>query len=351
MEDIAGIILLQTILGYPYSWKKFRGGDVVQWIGYEIDFRGFSVGISLARAQWLINWVQRILKEGKIDVEDLVAVLGRFCFAMGPLDFLRPFLAPLYAWCSAVGGVGRLNAPWSVLFLLDFLAKQLGGTGRVLEIQPVGVSLGEAFRADAKAEGNEVVIGGWECLGGRRPHEARWFSISLSRASAPWAFARGEPYRTIAALELYGTLVCILAFAEQWPKASSGTVVLAGSTDNQGNSWVLNRLMTSKFPMVVVLGELALQLRSRNLNLSLEWVPRLQNEEADALTNGDFASFNADNRVHIDPGKLDFIMLPDLLKVAEELYSEIVERRANKGGKPGRSGGRKVKLKERDPWG
>ena len=38
LEDLGAIIFVYTLLGYPFSWKKFRGGDVVGWIGYEIDF-------------------------------------------------------------------------------------------------------------------------------------------------------------------------------------------------------------------------------------------------------------------------------------------------------------------------
>ena len=350
LEDIAGILLVMTVLGYPFNWKKFRGGDVVGWVGYEIDFSNFTVGISLVGAQWLIGWVRRTLEEGTVDVDDPVAVFGRFCFAMGPLDFLRPFLAPIFAWAAVVRGAGRLTLPWSVGFLLSFLSGQLGGAGRVHEVRLVSEDLGEAFRADAKAEGSLVCVGGWECRGGVRPRDARWFSVELSRATAPWAFSRGEPYRTIAALELYGTLLCVLAFSDRWPSSAAGRVKLAGTTDNLGNSWILSRLMFTKFPMLLVLGELAVQLRDRNLQLHLEWAPRLQNEEADALTNGDFSAFRNENRVSIDPATLSFNILPQLERVSEELHSDIVRRRAEKCTKGARQA-KKVKLKERDPWG
>ena len=319
-------------------------------MGYEIDFSKFTVGISLVRAQWLVCWVRRTLGEGAVEVDELVAVLGRFCFAMGPLDFLRPFLAPIFAWAAAVRGAGKLLLPWSVGFLLSFLADQLGGVGRVHEVQLLSEDLGEAFRADAKAEGSLVCVGGWECRGGVRPKEARWFSVVLTRATAPWAFSRGEPYRTIAALELYGTLLCVLAFSDRWPSSSAGRVKLVGTTDNLGNSWILSRLMSTKFPMLLVLGELAVQLRDRNLQLHLEWAPRLQNEEADALTNSDFSMFREENRVSIDPAKLSLKILPQLERVAEELHSDIVRRRAEKGTRSARQA-KKVKLKERDPWG
>merc|ERR1712102_11877 len=171
------------------------------------------------------------------------------------------------------------------------LGDGLDGDGRYIEMPLEVMSLGEAFRADAKAEWQTVVVGGWECLGGSRPGGSRWFSVTLDRKTAPWAFSKGEPFKVVAALELYATLLCVMVFGDAWSKAASGGITITGATDNQGNSQVLGRLMTSKFPMVVVLAELAAQLKKTSLKLDLQWVPRDQNEEADALTNRDFSSF------------------------------------------------------------
>ena len=81
-------------LGTPFKFKKFRGGDVVQWVGNEINLKDHALGISVARATWLRNWVGNVLAEGSVEVKDPVAVLGRFCFAMGPLEHLRPLWRP-----------------------------------------------------------------------------------------------------------------------------------------------------------------------------------------------------------------------------------------------------------------
>ena len=80
-------------------------------------------------------------------------------------------------------------------------------------------------------------------------------------------------------------------FGDDWTDGDKGNIAISGLTDNRGNTFVLPRLMTSKFPFMVVLAELAAQLRSRRMELGLDWVPRDQNEEADALTNGEFAGF------------------------------------------------------------
>ena len=77
--------------------------------------------------------------------------------------------------------------------------------------------------------------------------------------------------------------------------------------------------MTSKFPSVVILAELAEQLRVRHAELGLLWVPRDQNEEADDLTNGYFGRFSEANRIHVDPGKLKWLVLDHLMVTAEDV--------------------------------
>ena len=173
--------------------------------------------------------------------------------------------------------------------------------------------------------------------------------MELTRATAPWAFSRGEPYRTIAALELFGTLLSIMAFSSAWPSSASGCIKLTGTTDNLGNCWILSKMMSTKFPMLIALGELAAQLRNLNASLNLVWAPRLQNEEADALTNGDFMAFRAESRVGLDLPAMSFLVLPRLVEVSEEIHQEILRRR----GSTAPEGGAKAKvakLKERDPW-
>ena len=105
------------------------------------------------------------IEEGAVDIKDFQAVLGRLCFAVGPLEYTRHFLAPLYAWLASIPPAGRFPLPWSIRFLISFLAEQFGEEYRAMVMRPRGVNLGVAFRADAKAEGQNMVIGGWECVG------------------------------------------------------------------------------------------------------------------------------------------------------------------------------------------
>lgn len=361
VDAIGFMVFVLSAVGVPFSWKKFRGGTRLVWIGYWMDLRAFLLGISESRAAWLRNWLRGKAQEGTLDVDDLMSVLGRLCFALGPLEYVRPFVAPIYAWAAAVAGQRRMKVPWSVRFLFRYIADQLEGEGRVSRIRPIIKDMGPAFRADAKAEGQSVVIGGWECLGGRPSARSRWFAVELNRRNAPWAFARGEPFRTIAALELFATLTCIVTFGDEWPTAAAGAVTLSGVTDNLGNAFVLARMMTSKFPSLVILTELAAQLRQRELELTLGWVPRDQNEEADALTNGDYKDFDPAGRVKVVLEDLPWIVLPDMMRMSEEIYGIVKETRekgsesAARAGAAGTGAGAarrrpEDKLRVRDPW-
>ena len=89
-----------------------------------------------------------------------------------------------------------------------------------------------------------------------------------------------------------------------------------------------------------------------------EWVPRLQNEEADALTNSDFRHFSAELRVPVKLEEMRFEVLDQLLETGEAYREEVEAARAQEklrlAGLAGSAGhGRKragESLRERDPW-
>ena len=211
------------------------------------------------------------------------------------------------------------------------------------------------FRADARADGDDVVIGGWLSQDGRSTWEASWFSVRITRKAFPWIWCRGEPGRNIAALELLATLFCVVLFADNF---KGSEIAITGLTDNKGNSQALAKFMTTKFPLSAVLMELAAWIPciSGGKGLSLLWVPRLQNEEADALSNEHFADFDPAKRITVAPADLPWKVLPsmiaygsDLLARCEQLKSEghaighatEVARKKRKAG---------TRLRDLDPW-
>ncbi len=54
-----------------------------------------------------------------------------------------------------------------------------------------------------------------------------------------------------------------------------------------GGAQAIAKGASSKFPLCVVLTELAVQQEARGLRLDAEWAPRYANEEADAISKED----------------------------------------------------------------
>jgi hypothetical protein len=352
-----------VVINLPISWKKVKGGTQTEWIGYWLDVGRFELGISESRAAWASRWLTDKATEGRVRLGELREGLGRLQFIAGPLEFLRPFLGPLYAWSAAGPKFAQPKLPTLIVLILKFLAAELKEV-RMTACEKRASHKGEAFRIDAKAEGDCVVIGGWRTLESDKALEAPWFSIALTRATAPWAFERGEPFRTIASLELMATLVGLMILMPETEarSESAATLTFTAGTDNQGNSYLLDRMMTTKYPLVVVLMELAHQMRLRRLVLRARWLPRLQNEEADALTNFDYRHFSKDKRIPVDLEKIGFKVLPMLFEAGEAYVKELEEARKSEKARSrlaveegkAQAGKKRRKvgdaLRDRDPW-
>lgn len=321
IEKIILTIYFMTVLGLPFAWKKFKGGVDLAWVGFEISLKGSKLGLSVARSQWLVKWLSDTADVGRVRVADMSAVLGRLSFGLTALGHLRPFLGPVYAWTAAMTGKviwGQL--PKAIILIFRFLARALAGSGRLVSVPPAPGERVELFRTDARAEGNEIWIGGW-AMDSTETKQCRWFSEKLCHTNAPWLFTAGEGYRQIASLELLATLAAVLVFGV--PVNLRGKMLCSAGTDNKGNSHVVARLLTTKFPLAAFLMELAMQLQCVGADLELYWLPRLQNQEADALTNNDLTRFDERLRMRFDLSSFKGLILSDMLACGTELYEEI----------------------------
>ena len=217
-----------------------------------------------------MGWITKVL-EGEKTESDFDSALGRLTFVCGAIVYDKPFLAPLFSHAAAVRKrtgrkVDLKQLPPYILFILDYIR------GRMQARSTIHCSMGrvdigdsvERFRTDAKAEGDEVVIGGYQTKdssGRNIDHlDAKWFILKLTRQTAPWAFAKGEPFRTIASLELLGTLMGLLLLLdkEEDPDCrSSARMSVGGLTDNSGNRFAVARLLTTKWPLAAFVAGLA----------------------------------------------------------------------------------------------
>jgi hypothetical protein len=93
--------------------------------------------------------------------------------------------------------------------------------------------------------------------------------------------------------------------------------------------------------------EIAAILQQRNLDLSLEWVPRLQNTEADALTNADYRGFNPALRKRFVLDEYEGIVLQGMLENGAEIDDDF---KAAWKGKIAKVQKAQTSLRVTDPW-
>ena len=107
--------------------------------------------------------------------------------------------------------------------------------------------------------------------------------------------------------------------------------------------------------------ELAHQMKLRRMLLRARWLPRLQNQEADDLTNEEFRHFDPAKRISVDLKSLGFEVMDSLFKVGDDYLADLEKMRESEKRKAeskkhsaslataGKA--RKTKtLRESDPW-
>ena len=330
---IGGVLAfsLMAALGAPFKWAKQRGGLETEWIGLTTDYRNLSMGLSRRRTEWILGWIRSLRPRNEVTYREFAAGLGRLGFSALALPWERPLLGPLYAWSSAIqSNRGAMTIPWAIQFILDWIVKRLEAGGRMevvkQPLRPCNAPL--RIWTDAKATEDAAWIGGWleEASGSM---DCRWFSCRVTEEMAPWLFFRGKnPKRVIAALELLATLVAL----KLWLRGAGDTAEIHAEafTDNKGNAFILRKGLSTKFPVTLLVIEVAETLRRHDAYATLTWVRRDGNELADALTNEDFSSFSLQHREDLGKEPFRWFVMDELLKGSEKLFNEIKEHKEQK---------------------
>ena len=335
-RQIISLFLYLDLMEVPLAWKKTRGGFQAEWIGYQVDLDTWRLGVSEKKVRWLSEWTERILEEGRLMGREFRAGVGRLGFLAGALAGARPFLAPLYAVSARVKGSSYVELHLAVKLAIKFFTDWVAAEPmKEPKVQPKVA--GEVFRIDAAADQDGITVGGWEVFGAKEPKEARWFSVKVTRKSCPWLYLKGEPFRTIAAAELLAVTLAVMVFKEG-----------AAWRDCEGRFSITGFI---KFPLSLVLMELAYQMAGLNATLSLSWIPREQNEEADDLTKNRFEKFDPKKRIEVNLEEIGFKVIPVLAEVAGRLDEEIRMRKVSKEGKEhGPKTSAEQKLRMTQPW-
>ena len=342
------------VLEVPMSWRKCRGGRDLSWIGFYIILTSHRLGLSQSRGEWVISWCKRTAAAPTVVIGEFSEGLGRLGFAVSALVHEKPFLAPLYSFQALHADRARVPVPLFVRMILEWIALRVARRKTVPCAErrsPCCV----AFRVDAKAEGMQVAVGGWAPKAGidgrPDPWLSEWFAVELTEQSAPWAFCRGEPFKTIMALELFATVAAVALLG---PGAIGGggldaQVVLPSVGDNLGATQVVTKGISTRFPLSLVAMELSARLEAMGARLDAQWAPRELNQEADDLSNMKTEAFDPRLRKgtsHAD--SIPLVIIPHLLKVAQLFHNESVELKRPARHTVGKRF-KRMKLKDREP--
>ena len=81
--------------------------------------------------------------------------------------------------------------------------------------------------------------------------------------------------------------------------------------------------LSAKFPVTLLLIELAETLRVKDSFVTLTWVPREENDLADALTNLNFDAFDMNLREAVSEEDMGWLVLDELMENSRVLSEEI----------------------------
>ena len=293
-------LVLFLMMGTPFAWKKFKGGTRVAFIGYELDYGTCQVGLSGARGAWLVAWIRDARASGfVVQTRRFAEFLGRLGFVSRVLYWLKAHMSPLYAWASAMHRCSLGKLPDTVILTLLYIEECFAEMEYKVSPLKIDRSDQPLFFTDAKCEDNRVVLGGWET--GSPPGQARWFSVEVSQAEAPYLFdSAGKSQWASASAELLASFAALWVFGhlEPKPRLRKIPVAVSGITDNRSNQSLSAKQSSTKWPLMIINMQVSHHLMKAALRLGLTWRPREENTLADDLTNGRFSSFLTDRRMH-----------------------------------------------------
>jgi len=165
-----------------------------------------------------------------------------------------------------------------------------------------GRSMGDV---SCKDETSFVGFGGWhgetECT--VKAEVGGWYSAVPPRRRLPWMWdIRGNPQPQIAAGELANQGIMLLSGVFKGCRIAGMTVMAPVETDNQGNTFILHKNLSTRQPVGAVLCWLAEVQQKVGCAIRPMWIERDSNKWSDELAeeNVDLSDWPADKRIEVD---------------------------------------------------
>ena len=352
--DLWSMLVIWLMVGTPFSWKKFRGGTALDYVGFWTDYARFRLGLSEKRAAWVVSTIEDMIAAKFVTTgRRFSELLGRLGFAAQAVPWLRPLLGAFYAWDGILSPFMAARAPALVAMTLRMVLERFKKGDFTSPCWSPQRTTSEAFRTDAKCEHGRIVLGGWELVYTSSTKQARWFALEVTPEMAPWLFYKGlDVQRMSTTAELLATYAALHAFGfilgDRDLVREKSLAMVAGGTDNLANEQLSRKRLTTKLPLGALLLQFHTKLWDNGLWMDLRWRPRGENVEADQLTNLVFTDFNLANRVDLQYAQMDLRLLESLqdhLKSFEESTTRTDDSR------PFRKGlSKRLKMETKSKW-
>ena len=111
------LVVLLQVLNVPMSWHKAKLSASVVWIGWQMDFRTFTVRLEPAKLQRLLSLLRQCYRSAKLPATTLEKLTGKLLWLSNLFRAFRPSLAPLYQdqYCPPLVHVPLSTQAWQRL--------------------------------------------------------------------------------------------------------------------------------------------------------------------------------------------------------------------------------------------
>ena len=111
-EEAAYILAILTALGVPMSWKKTGVGLALPWVGFDVTYSDWEIGILESKVVEVATAADALLMPFRsVYVEDYQTFVGKLTNMVQAIMQLSPLLQPLHALMGALRGVQRVTLP------------------------------------------------------------------------------------------------------------------------------------------------------------------------------------------------------------------------------------------------
>ena len=116
------LLAAYEVAGAPFNYAKFKGGHEAEFVGYFLSYFDHRAGISERRCRWVLDWIASVQRDRWLVLgRNLAEFVGRMTFVGRLVGWVRPFLAPLYAWKAFLNRGTTARAPEAVYLSLCYL--------------------------------------------------------------------------------------------------------------------------------------------------------------------------------------------------------------------------------------